>query len=151
MVLLGFNGPRYLNLTLVFLTHHFSRPFLKFADSTLRTGSATELSTEDRNSGQAAPHVGELEGNGEETIDHHIGDGTTQRRGRRPKEREVRMTSRLCRKTFGRSRRGGGMDAWFCPLSGSAEPTGFTARDFSFLYHSGEDDFQVMPEDLRTE
>ncbi|KAG6474243.1 hypothetical protein ZIOFF_068168 [Zingiber officinale] len=69
--------------------HGFSRPFLKFADSTLRTGSATELSTEDRDSGQAAPHVGELEGNSEETIDHHIGDGTTQRRGRRPKEREA--------------------------------------------------------------
>ncbi|KAG6478793.1 hypothetical protein ZIOFF_062237 [Zingiber officinale] len=166
----SFEARRYLTLTLVFLTHHFSRPFLKFVDSTLRTGSATELSTEDRNSGQAAPHVGELEGNGEETIDHHIGDGTTQRRGRRPKEREASSFPYEC----ARSVRFHWGFSWFesqgfCVLSPRSVLVGRLVdgvrSDLGFLWSSsvltlamsstlkqeGEDDFQVMPEDLRTE
>ncbi|XP_042447795.1 uncharacterized protein LOC122032552 isoform X2 [Zingiber officinale] len=39
----------------------------------------------------------------------------------------------VIRKAHGRSRRGGGMDALYCPLFGSAVHTGSTARDFRFF------------------
>ncbi|XP_042376123.1 uncharacterized protein LOC121969889 isoform X2 [Zingiber officinale] len=38
----------------------------------------------------------------------------------------------VIRKARGQSRRGGGMDAWYCSLSESAVPTGSTSRDFRF-------------------
>ncbi|XP_042447796.1 uncharacterized protein LOC122032552 isoform X3 [Zingiber officinale] len=103
-----------------------------------------ELFTEDRDSGRSMSLRRRAKGDmatGHKDLRMLVVGGIARSRdfGGDSRWERLMMSTLLVRKIFvirkahGRSRRGGGMDALYCPLFGSAVHTGSTARDFRFF------------------